>query len=87
MVANCCVVNNWGDYGGMDVYTSKLGGAHKDFYTSTTIKNAYKNYVKTIVNRYKSSSAIFSWQLAKYVVPLPSLYHLTFVLTITPSKQ
>ncbi|KAL7274196.1 hypothetical protein RUND412_002911 [Rhizina undulata] len=59
------LVNNWSDYGGMDVYVSNLGGSgHSSFYTDTNIQTAYKNYVATIVNRYKSSSAIFSWQLA-----------------------
>lgn len=45
---------------------SKLGGnGHASFYTNAKIMTAYKNYVATIVNRYKGSSAIFSWQLAK----------------------
>ncbi|KAH0608815.1 uncharacterized protein H6S33_001043 [Morchella sextelata] len=60
------LVNNWGDYGGMDVYVNALasGSGHSAFYTNSAIQTAYKNYVSTIVNRYKSSSAIFSWQLA-----------------------
>ncbi|KAI5790596.1 glycoside hydrolase superfamily [Peziza echinospora] len=59
------MVNNWGDYGGMDVYVSKLGGSgHSSFYTDAKIIAAYKNYIQTVVNRYKSSSAIYSWQLA-----------------------
>ncbi|KAI5776472.1 glycoside hydrolase superfamily [Geopyxis carbonaria] len=59
------LVNNWGDYGGMDVYVSKMGGSgHSSFYTQSNIQNAYKNYVQTVVNRYKSSSAIFAWELA-----------------------
>lgn len=49
----------------MDVYTANLGGQyHDDFYHVPKIVNAYKNYVKTFVNRYKHSSAIMSWQLA-----------------------
>ena len=58
-------VNNWGDYGGMDVYVENLGGSdHSAFYTDATIQDAYKNYVTAIVNRYESSSAIFAWELA-----------------------
>ncbi|KAK2746415.1 hypothetical protein FQN55_005633 [Onygenales sp. PD_40] len=58
-------VNNWGDYGGMDVYVSQLGGAgHADFYTNEAIQAAYTNYLDTIVNRYKDSSAIYGWELA-----------------------
>ncbi|KAA8914489.1 putative mannan endo-1,4-beta-mannosidase A [Sphaerosporella brunnea] len=58
-------VNNWGDYGGMDVYVSKLGlGSHSEFYTSTKAQEVYMDYVKTLVERYKSSDAILAWQLA-----------------------
>ncbi|KAI5791926.1 glycoside hydrolase superfamily [Geopyxis carbonaria] len=58
-------VNSWTDYGGMDVYINALGGSSRaDFYTSETIKDAYKAYVKAVVSRYSSSSAILSWQLA-----------------------
>ncbi|KAK2766122.1 hypothetical protein FQN54_007637 [Arachnomyces sp. PD_36] len=57
-------VNNWGDYGGMDVYVSALGGAdHNAFYTDAAIQDAYKNYASTIVNRYKNSTAIYAWEL------------------------
>jgi mannan endo-1,4-beta-mannosidase len=50
----------------MDVYVSRLGlNGHSAFYTDSRAQAAYKNYVATVVNRYKSSNAIFSWQLAK----------------------
>ncbi|KAI0133852.1 putative mannan endo-1,4-beta-mannosidase C [Xylariales sp. AK1849] len=56
--------NNWADYGGMDVYTLNLGGKyHDDFYTLPKVKNAYKRYVETFVNRYKNSSTIMAWEL------------------------
>ncbi|KAI5781014.1 glycoside hydrolase superfamily [Peziza echinospora] len=59
------LTNNWADYGGMDVYTVNLGGQyHDDFYRLPKIKAAYKNYLKAFINRYKSSKAIMSWQLA-----------------------
>ena len=55
----------WADYGGMDVYTVNLGGKyHDDFYRVPKIVNAYKNYIKVFINRYKNSPAIMAWQLA-----------------------
>ncbi|KAK6524456.1 hypothetical protein TWF281_011364 [Arthrobotrys megalospora] len=59
-------VNNWPEYGGIDLYVDKVmggSGNHGDFYTNTAIKNIYKNYVKTVVNRYKNSPAIMAWEL------------------------
>ncbi|KAH7123110.1 glycoside hydrolase superfamily [Dactylonectria macrodidyma] len=59
------LTNNWADYGGMDVYTVNLGGKyHDDFYRLPKIKKAFKRYVKAMVTRYKSSSAIMAWELA-----------------------
>ncbi|KZV96024.1 glycoside hydrolase [Exidia glandulosa HHB12029] len=58
------LTNNWADYGGMDVYTANLGGSfHDDFYTAPKIKNAFKNYVRTLVSRHVLSPAIFAWEL------------------------
>ncbi|KAF2163063.1 glycoside hydrolase family 5 protein [Zasmidium cellare ATCC 36951] len=58
------LTNNWADYGGMDVYIVNLGGTyHDDFYKMTAIKNAYKRYVRTFVERYRSSTAIMAWEL------------------------
>ncbi|KAF2497809.1 glycoside hydrolase family 5 protein [Lophium mytilinum] len=58
------LVNNWGDYGGMDVYVKQLGGSYHDqFYTWDTAKTAYKKYVNAVVSRYKASSAIMAWEL------------------------
>ncbi|KAE8879009.1 hypothetical protein PF003_g36916 [Phytophthora fragariae] len=57
-------VNNWSDYGGMDVYVQQLGGTyHDDFYTDEKIKAAYKNFVKTFVTRYADDETIMAWQL------------------------
>ncbi|KAL4757688.1 glycoside hydrolase 5 family protein [Aspergillus foveolatus] len=59
------LVNNWADYGGMDVYTVNLGGRyHDDFYRLPQIKKAYKRYVKEMVTRYRNSPAIMAWELA-----------------------
>ncbi|ETI32038.1 hypothetical protein F441_20929 [Phytophthora nicotianae CJ01A1] len=57
-------VNNWADYGGIDVYVQQLGGKyHDDFYTDEKIKAAYKNFVKTFVERYADDDTIMAWQL------------------------
>lgn len=58
------LLNNLDDLGGINTYTNAFGGSHNDFYTNATAQAAYKNYIELIVNRYKSSCAIFSWQLA-----------------------
>ncbi|KAK3312029.1 beta-mannanase [Apodospora peruviana] len=59
------LTNNWADYGGMDVYTVNLGGQyHDDFYHVPKIKDAFKQYVKQMVTRYKDSPAIMAWELA-----------------------
>ncbi|CRK37536.1 hypothetical protein BN1708_007403 [Verticillium longisporum] len=59
------LTNNWADYGGMDVYTVNRGGRyHDDFYRLPAIKTAFKNYVSTVVSRYKNSPAIFAWEVA-----------------------
>ncbi|KAK1929518.1 Mannan endo-1 [Phytophthora citrophthora] len=57
-------VNNWSDYGGMDVYVKQLGGKyHDDFYTNKKIKDAYKHFVRTFVKRYAKEDTIMAWQL------------------------
>jgi len=60
--------SNWLDYGGMDTYIMNILGeqdfTHTNFYTNTQIKDAWKTYVAHVVNRYKNSPAIFSWELA-----------------------
>ena len=57
------LLNNWGDLGGKPAYTTAFGGNSTSFYTDTVSQNAYKNWVNLIVNRYKSSAAIFAWEL------------------------
>ncbi|KAL8949282.1 MAG: hypothetical protein Q9222_004588 [Ikaeria aurantiellina] len=57
------LLNNFDDLGGINTYTNIYGGTHQGFYTNAAAQAAYKNYIKFIVNRYKSSSAIFSWEL------------------------
>ncbi|KAJ1569047.1 hypothetical protein HK096_004401, partial [Nowakowskiella sp. JEL0078] len=70
------LTNNWADFGGMDTYTKALGGTyHDDFFTSSTIKAAFKKYINYLVNRvntitgvaYKNDPTIFSWEIANEV--------------------
>ncbi|MCJ1391321.1 hypothetical protein MMC18_004184 [Xylographa bjoerkii] len=57
------MLNNWGDLGGIDTYTTAFGGNATSFYTDAKSQQAYRNYIEFIVNRYKSSNAIFAWEL------------------------
>ncbi|KAL8738189.1 MAG: hypothetical protein Q9181_001002 [Wetmoreana brouardii] len=57
------LLNNFDDLGGINTYTNVYGGTHQGFYTNTAAQNAYKKYIKFIVQRYKPSTAIFSWEL------------------------
>jgi mannan endo-1,4-beta-mannosidase len=57
-------VNTWDDWGGVSIYInafSKNPGAI--WYDIPQAQQIYKDYVKLLVNRYKKSPAIFSWQL------------------------
>lgn len=58
------LLNNWDELGGINTYTNAFGGDHNSFYTNPAAQAAYKKYIKLIVNRYKSSCAVFAWQLA-----------------------
>lgn len=57
-------VNYWPDLGGMDLYT-RVYGWTPGFYTAGgPSRKAYEAWIKIVVERYKHSEAIFSWQLA-----------------------
>lgn len=67
------LTNNWGDFGGMQQYVDWFNGTHHDdFYKDINIKDAYKNYVKHLIehkNRYtgiinKDEPTILTWELA-----------------------
>lgn len=62
-------VNNWSDYGGMAAYNSFYGTAATPdlWYTSSTVQAQYKAYIKAVVSRYTTSTAIFAWELANEV--------------------
>jgi hypothetical protein len=65
--------NNWRDFGGMDQYVRWRGGQYHDqFYTDPVIRQWYKNYISTLLNRvnsysgvrYKDDPTIMAWELA-----------------------
>lgn len=60
-------VNNWSDYGGMDAYRTYYGLSTSDesqWYTSSAAQAQYQAYIAAVVSRYKTSTAIFAWELA-----------------------
>jgi mannan endo-1,4-beta-mannosidase len=57
-------VNNWDDYGGMKAYTNAFGGDHVGWYTSAAAQAQYQKYIAAVVSRYKTSNAVFAWELA-----------------------
>ncbi|AZQ63963.1 T9SS type A sorting domain-containing protein [Flammeovirga pectinis] len=64
-------VNYWSDFGGMQQYANWTGGAATDFYTNSEMKNIYKGYVDSWLERtntvtgrkYADDPTVFSWQL------------------------
>ena len=56
-------MNNWDDYGGINSYSTAFGSNATTFYTDGPTQKAYKNYIKTLVTRYRSSPAVFAWEL------------------------
>ncbi|KAH8750151.1 glycoside hydrolase superfamily [Diaporthe sp. PMI_573] len=57
-------VNNWDDYGGIKAYTNYYGGSHTTWYTNTAAQAQYRTYIKAVVSRYITSTAVFAWELA-----------------------
>jgi mannan endo-1,4-beta-mannosidase len=66
-------VNNWRDFGGMDQYVRWRGGQyHDDFYTDPQIREWYKAWIASVLNRinsytgvrYKDDPTILTWELA-----------------------
>jgi len=67
------LTNNWTDYGGMDQYVSARGlQYHDQFYTDSTIRQWYQNWVSHFLNHvnpisgtaYKNDPTIMIWELA-----------------------
>jgi mannan endo-1,4-beta-mannosidase len=57
-------VNNWDNYGGMAAYVSYYGITTNGWYTSSAAQAQYQTYIAAVVSRYKTSTAIFAWELA-----------------------
>jgi len=61
-------VNNWKDYGGMDVYMKFFnlppGKNNLAWYQSQACQKQYQKYIRLVVSRYANSSTIFAWELA-----------------------
>ena len=56
-------VNNWDDgYGGYAAYNAP-NNTQTNWYTDALHQSMYQSYVSLLVNRYKSSPAIFAWEL------------------------
>lgn len=52
------------DYGGMQAYCTYYDIALTDWYTSAAAQAQYQTYIAAVVSRYKTSTAIFAWELA-----------------------
>jgi mannan endo-1,4-beta-mannosidase len=48
----------------MQAYATYYGIALTDWYTSAAAQAQYKAYIAAVVSRYKTSAAIFAWELA-----------------------
>jgi hypothetical protein len=68
------LVNNWNDYNGMQWYVdSRLGAGQPQykFYSDSLVKQDFKNYISTVLNRtnfysgvvYKNDPNVFAWEL------------------------
>lgn len=57
-------VNNWSDYGGIAAYVSAFGGSATSWFTDADSQAQYQTYIKAVVSRYETSTAIFAWELA-----------------------
>ncbi|KAL8882423.1 MAG: hypothetical protein Q9192_007585, partial [Flavoplaca navasiana] len=57
------LLNGHDDLGGINTYVTNYGGTKTSFFTDAKSQKAYLAYVEFIVNRYKTSPAIFSWEL------------------------
>lgn len=57
-------VNNWSDYGGIAAYVAAFGGSATSWFTDSASQAQYQTYIKAVVSRYTTSTAIFSWELA-----------------------
>ncbi|PBP20493.1 hypothetical protein BUE80_DR008619 [Diplocarpon rosae] len=57
-------INNWDDYGGITAYAGYYGITNTAWYTSAPAQAQYQKYIAAVVARYKTSTAVFAWELA-----------------------
>ncbi|ORX99296.1 glycoside hydrolase superfamily [Clohesyomyces aquaticus] len=58
-------VNNWTDYGGMAAYFSACGAStNAQWYQTAKCQSMYQAYIKAVISRYHTSTAVFAWELA-----------------------
>lgn len=57
------LLNYWDTLGGIGSYVRGYGGSYTSFFTDANSQAAYLNWVDLVVDRYKSSPAIFSWEI------------------------
>ena len=55
--------NNYDDLGGINTYTNAFGGTHNSWFSDARSQAAYQAWIKFVIRRYKSSCAIFSYEL------------------------
>ena len=55
-------INNWSVGGGINLYTN-VYGFRPGFYRNKKAQEVYRDWIRILVERYKNSPAIFSWQL------------------------
>lgn len=67
------LINNWRAFGGIDQYLMWYGrNKHHEFFTEPELKQAYRNWVKHVVERtntvngrkYREDPTVFAWELA-----------------------
>jgi mannan endo-1,4-beta-mannosidase len=57
-------VNNWSDYGGIPLQSTYYGVSITAWFTTAAAQTNYQKYISAVVSRYKTSTAIFAWELA-----------------------
>jgi mannan endo-1,4-beta-mannosidase len=56
-------VNNWSDYGGIPLQSTYYGISITEWFNTASVQANYQKYIAAVVSRYKTSTAIFAWEL------------------------
>jgi mannan endo-1,4-beta-mannosidase len=56
-------VNNWSDYGGIPLQSTYYGISVTEWFNTAAVQANYQKYIAAVVSRYKTSTAIFAWEL------------------------